>query len=358
MEPSLTPRTRARAAALAGLLGCWLFVLAFAPGAPAKGAEAPVGESSEPGDVVLEPQVADLGVVPRAEREAAVFEVRNLGAEAIEVKSVEVPAGLEVQPFERTVPAGGTRELQVVLDASKVNGEVALPVSVRIAGRDEPLKAGVRAEIKNFLGATPAHARWIYVQGEEEGTILHTVWPSDGKDFRVVDVTSPHPDLEVSVRRAGEEETLDDRPEPQWVVETTLDRWARVGPITGTIEVETTHPVQNRLLIPVSGFVRPIMVATPQRGTFGAVEITEPLERYFHVKAFSTDPVTVESVQLAPEAEGFETRVETLETGREYAVWVTLLPDAPQGRYEGVIQVQTDDDRIPTLEIPVSAEVL
>lgn len=340
------------------LVGALLLVPVAASAAEPPAGSSPSPETPESAGVELEPSLVDVGVVPRAERATAVFEIRNEGDHEVEVAGVEGAPGLEVQSFDHNLPPGVTREIRVTLDGAKVNGAVELPVQVRLQGRDEPLLVGVKAEVKNYLGVSPPNARWIFVRGEPEGTLKHVVWPSDGQEFRVLGVSSPHPDIEATFREAREDEKLADRPEPQWVVEATLDQWARVGPITGMLEARTDHPVQELALIPVSGFVRPIMVATPQRGSFGSVELTEPMERFFHVQAFSTDPVAVQSVRLVPDVPGLETRLEVLKPGREYHVWVTLSPEAPKGVYQGSVEVHTEDENVGVLEIPLSAEVL
>lgn len=308
--------------------------------------------------VSLEQPIVDLGVVPHAERRPARFELRNQSEVSATITGVDVVPGLEIDRFDRTIPPGGVGEIEVVLDATKVQGDVSLAATIRVDGRGQPLRAAVQARVKNYFGAFPGYARWLYVRGEPVGTIKQVMWPVDGEDFEVLEVVSPHPDISVSFRRARDEEVREEQPEPQWVVEATLERSARVGPITGVIEVRTDHPVQSRLLIPASGFVRPKVAVTPPRGTFEAIEVGEdPVERYFHLKVFQTEPVGIESLSLDPPLEGAETSVETVQHGREYQVWVKLLPGAAKGVYKGVLKVHTDHEKVGIVEIPLAAKI-
>ena len=107
-----------------------------------------------------------------------------------------------------------------------------------------------------LLLADPGYARFNVVQQEREGTIPQTVWSTDGKSFRVLAVESPTPALRTSFREAAAGERRADTAGSQWRIALTLPVDAPVGALVGDVVVVTDHPRQQRLYLPLSGFVR------------------------------------------------------------------------------------------------------
>src|SRR5690606_35491002 len=147
-----------------------------------------------------------------------------------------------------------------------------------------------RVAIVPALLAHPGYARWLFVQGEPEGTVGQTVWASDGKDFSVLDVRAPS-EVRTAYRLAEGEELRPEVSGRQWLNEATLDQWAPMGALTAFIELHTAHPEQSQIRIPVSGFVRPPIHVTPPAGTYGEVDVTAGKKAVFVVKSFSTEPI-------------------------------------------------------------------
>ena len=53
---------------------------------------------------------------------------------------------------------------------------------------------------------------------------------------------------------------------------------------------------------------------------------------------------------------GIETKLETLEEGREYQVRVTLNPELGKGPFHGKLTLHTDSPKVPTLEVEVKGD--
>ena len=135
-----------------------------------------------------------------------------------------------------------------------------------------------------------------------------------------------------------------------------LSNQAKVGPLSDYVTVHTNHPKQKIVQIPVSGFVRPVVATTPPNADFGKIEIKEPIKKALNIRNFATEPIKVTSVDPTL-PKGIETKLETLEEGREYQVRIILNPELAKGPFLGKLVIHTDSPKVPTLEVEVKGIV-
>ena len=199
----------------------------------------------------------------------------------------------------------------------------------------------------------PGQARYVFVQRIRDGLIAQTVWATDGGDFRVVGLESPHPFLRATFREARPEERRSDVPGRQWRVELTLPADAPVGPLGGHLVIRVDHPRQKAVLVPVSGFVRPLFAVTPPAAHLGSVRVGARLS--LHVKSFAEEPVSL--VEAASDVPGVRAELTPIEPGRAYRLRLTLEAGVPAGEVTGSVRIRTDSPRQPVIEIPLSGTV-
>jgi hypothetical protein len=195
------------------------------------------------------------------------------------------------------------------------------------------------------------------VQHEQEGNIAQTVYSTDGSDFEIVSVEPPIPAIEVSFREAKPEERQEKAQGSQWVVSATLDSAAPVGPLTGFIDVATTHPRQKVLQIPVSGFVRPAVFVEPQRGDFGTIDLERPKHAKFQVRSFSSEPIKVTGAEA--DVPGVSVTIDQIEEGRTYIVTLVFDPaKLEEGRFSGNLRLTTDSEKVPQVDIALLGNIV
>jgi hypothetical protein len=328
---------------------------AAAPASPA----APAGRASAlPKAVAVEP-IKDVGAVPKGEKIAQDFAIRNDGSAVLEITDVKAACGCTVASYDKTVAPGKAGAVHVVVDTVTFNGPVAKGVTVFTNDPANPqIELTVRAKVEPYIAVKPGFARYSIVRGEaKEGTIVQTLFTPDGSAMDVVKVESPFPYLEVSFREAQEGERLPDVKVKQWRVETKLSSDAPVGPLAGYVTVHTNHAKQKVVEIPVSGFVRPVMAVTPPKADFGKIDVVkEPLRRILDVKNFATEPIKVIGVETS--GQGIEAKVEPLEEGREYAVKLIVSSGMPKGPFHSKLTIHTDSPKSPVLEVELSGTIL
>ena len=331
----------------AALLAPSLPLLAQGDAAPAKGPKA----------VVAEP-MKDVGTVPTGEKIVQDFMIRNEGTAPLEISKVQPACGCTVAEFDKTIAPGATGKVHAAVDTKTFTGPIAKGVSVFTNDPANPqIQLTIKATVEPYIIAKPGYARFSVVKGEPKlGEIVQTLWANDGAPFKVLKVDSPIPGLETSFREATESERRPEGKGTQWRIEVKLTEQAPVGPLAEYINVITDHPKQKAVEIPVTGFVRPVLAATPPVADFGKVEVKEPLTRSLNLRNFATEPINVTSVE--GNIKGIEAKLEPLQAGREYQVRVTLKPELAKGPFAGKLIVRTDSPKVPVLQVDLKGTVL
>ena len=326
----------------------------------------PAQDAGGPRAVVPEP-LWDAGHVARGGKIRHDFVLRNEGSAVLHVREVQATCGCTVASYDETVLPGGTGTVRVELDTETFRGAVTRDVTVLTSDPGNPsIVLTVRAEVHPAVDAVPGYFRFLHVQGAAAQTLAQTVWSPDLTGLEVTGARSPLPALEVSVRPATAEERTADpdagaaaqptaREGRQWVVRATLASEAPTGPLEGDVVVRTNHPQQPELRIPIGGYVRPMLMATPPRVEFGTFAPSEPRKGSVVVNNHGEAAVRVLGVES--DVPGLTAQVAEREKGKRFDVNLTLAAGLAPGPIAGTLRVRTDSPRTPVLEIPVKGRV-
>jgi hypothetical protein len=318
---------------------------------------ASVLAAGKPKATVAEP-LKDVGNVSKGEKIVHDFVIKNEGDADLQITNVQPACGCTVAEFDKVIKPGQTGKVHAVIDTATFSGPISKGVSVFTNDPDHPqLELTIHAKVEPYISVKPGYARYITVRGEPlEGNIAQTLWAPDGTSWDITGVDSPYPFLAVTFHEAKPEERLPDVKGKQWKVEMKLSNEAKVGPLSDYVTIHTNHPKQKIVQIPVSGFVRPVVAATPPNADFGKVEIKEPLKKALNIRNFATEPIKVTSVDPSL-PKGIDTKLETLEEGREYQVRIVINPEIAKGPFLGKLVIHTDSPKVPTLEVEVKGIV-
>jgi hypothetical protein len=324
--------------------GMWRWGLALV----LAGALAPGALAEEPGAPRLEIEETErsFGVVTPDFFLEEAFVLRNVGESPLAVEVLPPAGRARVLESPEEIPPGEEGRVRVQADLRRQRGPLEIPFTVTSNDPEQPhLRLVLVGEVKDYIATVPGHGRWLMVQGEADGTIRQTLVAEDSQLFEVTGVELPREGMRATHRQEGD----------GWVVELTVDRWAPIGPVTGEAVIHTTHPEQPRILVPVSGYVRPILVVDPEE-LVGEVELEEEVEQEIRISSFATDPF--ELLEVQHELPGVPpARVVALQEGRIYAVFLTFGPEVPKGRLKSELRILTDNPNVPEIRIPVDAEI-
>ena len=129
----------------------------------------------------------------------------------------------------------------------------------------------------------------------------------------------------------------------------TLAVDAPVGAIVGTLLVYVEHPKQKIVPIPLSGFMRPAMVVTPNDLQSSAISCSSRSRHPELVGQEPTRPLRFESSAWSTTCKGFPpAAARDLGHGREYRVKLDLDPATlPKGAFRGTLKIHTDSSSCP-----------
>jgi len=320
-------------------------------------AGALVAQATKPKAVVGQP-ILDVGKKPKGEKLIGEFVIKNEGNAPLEISEVRPACGCTVAEFAKSIEPGKSATIKLTIDTTDLTGPISKGATVYTSDVDNPqIELTVRAIVDPYILVKPGYARYITVQNEaKEGTIGQTLWAPDGSSFDVVKVESPWPYLTTSFRPAKDAELQADAKGKQWYVEMHLSNSAPVGPLADMVRVTTTHPKQQIVEIPVSGFVRPVLAVTPPEGDLGKIELKEPLKRTLGVRNFASESIKVTAAQV--DNPNIEAKIEPLQEGREYVVRVILNPSLGKGPFKFTVTLTTDSAKVPTLKVPIEGTVI
>ncbi|MEM7480522.1 MAG: DUF1573 domain-containing protein [Acidobacteriota bacterium] len=304
--------------------------------------------------VVLPKPVFDAGVTPKGEKITHDFSIRNEGAADLMIVDVRPACGCTIAEFDKTIAPGASGKIHAVLDTTTFAGPISKGITVLTNDPANPrLELAIKADVQPYLFVQPGFARFIQAQHSDPGSVEQILFTRTFDDLQVLKVDSPYPFLDVTYTQATE----DDEPREnavgnQWIFVFTLDYdKAPVGTLADYVTIHTNHPDQPILKVPVSGFVRPMIAITPKEADFGDIAIAEQNEASMVIRSFANEEIELTSAET--NVPGVDLKITPIEEGRRFSLEVTLSPDMPKGDFEGTIQIRTDSERKPMIEVPL-----
>jgi len=317
----------------------------------------PPGAPAGPPRLRVEPERHQLGVVGLGEEAVAEFVVTNDGGSPLTLATPRRSRQSRLDGLPPELAPGASARVRFGIDTFEGDGERIQTWTLDTNDPDRPrVVLEAELDVRAFLFARPGYARYITVQHAREGTIAQTVGALDGATFKTLRVESPSPALRVSFREALPQELLPSVAGSQWRVMTTLASDAPVGVVRGHVVIHTDHPRQKRTVIPLSGFVRPILAVTPPEARVGDVPRTRPVAMRLLVKNFAEEEIQVSGVST--DVGALQVEVEPVERGRTWNLKLAPVRDAPLGPFAGTIVVHTASPKLPRLEVPLTGRLV
>ncbi|HEV8628822.1 MAG TPA: DUF1573 domain-containing protein [Thermoanaerobaculia bacterium] len=347
----MTPPLSRSLAAAALAVACSLVAATTVAQPPA----APPGAPPAPSLVAPDP-IFDAGAVSRGGKVVHEFTLQNRGVEVMRLREVRPGCGCTVASYDATIAPGGAGKVRVEVDTAAFTGAIAKEVTVFTSDPANPaIQLTVRAVVQAAVDAQPGYFRFLHVRGAPAESVQQVVWSADRPDLQVLGVESPLPSITVSFHPAAQADRVPGGAGRQWVVVATLTSEPPPGPLSGDVLIRTDHPRKPTLAVPIAGYVRTTLMATPPAQDLGGFPAGQPRRASVLITNYGAAPVQVLSVDT--DVRGLTARVEEREKGRKFDIALTLAADLPKGPFSGALRVRTDSPQQPLLEIPVKGEV-
>ena len=355
MNRSVARITRSTSFPVAALVAAAALIAAL----PLTAQDTPTVEAAaKPRAVVAQP-IHDAGVVPTGEDVTHDFVIENQGEAPLEITDVRPACGCTVAQFDRVIAPGASGKVHAVLDTSTFAGAIAKGVTVLTNDPAQPrFELTIKAQVQPHLIVDPGFARFIQPQHSDPGVVEQRLWTPSFEDLEILGVISPYPHLEVTHEPIAQAEDRHERGVGrQHHLNLVFDYAASpIGSLADYVVIRTNHPTQPEVKIPISGFVRPLVVLTPSTADFGQVTLGDDgASGSIMLKHYGSKPLEISAAETS--VTGVEVEVEPMTDGSEFRVHVQLTPDMPKGAFNGTIRLSTNNPRKPTVEIPLTGSV-
>ncbi len=316
------------------------------------------GDAGPRPKLAISEPTADLPPVVQGEKISHDFVVKNEGTAALKIDEVIPSCGCTVISFDKEIAPGATGKIHAEVDTSKLTGGSVKSLTVRTNDpENREVLLSLMVKVATEVEFNPGFARFVQGRGHPPGVIKQLFYAPTFPDLQIVSVDSPWPALKVEHREATEQERRKDVPGKQYVFTLSLDYdKAEIGPLSGRVEVTTNHPRQKTALLPVSGFVRPLLAVTPPFVDFGQLDLSQPAEARFKVANFGAKAMQVTAVEAT--LPGSETTFKVDEAGRSYFIEMKLSPTMPKGPFKGDLRIHTDSPAEPLVTVPLAGTVM
>jgi hypothetical protein len=302
--------------------------------------------------------IFDIGKIQKGGQAEVDFELVNRGDAVLRIRSARPSCGCTVTSYDESIDPGETGHVRAVLDTSTLEGPVSKAVTVVTNDPDSPRAVlTIRAEVLSYVRVSPSYARLLQVHSLEPATVTVHLWAEDGTALELGAIDTGADWITASARRAEPSEHRKGGADEQWRLEVSLAPEAPLGPLTNVLVVETNHPRQPRVEVPLSGFVRPLLSTVPPVADFGALGPRARNPGQFVLKLFNFGKLPIEVHSAETDLDFITVTVDPDEPGRRYRLRLALASDAPRGKFRGTLRVVTSSDVQPTVEVPVRGRV-
>ena len=181
-----------------------------------------------------------------------------------------------------------------------------------------------------------------------KGTVVEQVFRltnAGTAELRIESVQLSMPGMNIRVKQtipAGE--TVEAR--------ITWDTAHYVREVEGRAELSLNDPDRPRVSLTLTGTVLPPIDILPRPDVYMCQFVGERAVRSLTIRSNQKRPFHI--VRLEPRGSHFQATYKAAETGKSYALTVTVPPESPVGRYRESVVVHTDDPERPRIGIDVN----
>lgn len=302
--------------------------------------------------------VFDFGVVPRGDSAEHTFRIANEGDESLEIVEVKPTCGCTIVDYDRRIEPGASGKLVATINTKGLRGAIAKSIEIYTNdSRNPQIDLVLKANVLAYVEATPGYSRFLTVLGQGADPIQQTIYSDEPGELIVTGVRSPYPFIKVKFSEATDEQRLEGKEGRQWVVETRISRDAPEGGFADFVLLTLDHPRLQRLKLPVSGFVRPVVAVLPRVADFGRKELkSKPQVAILEVKNLGKPNVTLGEVES--DVAGLTPEVEIVDEGRLFKLRLTLDPSMPKGDFRGTLTIPTSSALQPVVEVDVRGTII
>jgi len=300
----------------------------------------------------------DFGTAKQGTKVLHAFEIANDGTSPLTIKGVELSMPGMTARFRPVISPGSRVHITVEWDTTHLTGEIEGQGLVRFADDSRiPIQILLKGVVKPPLEILPFPAIFLSsFQGENNERRLSIINNQD-EPLTVTLQASDSKRLRASLVVVQPGHTY------ELVVTTTAGTLP--GRYDEELSISTDNPVIGTVKIPVHLFVKPDLYVNPEALDFGQVSAdqlrNDPRSRSFLTQTFLVKKRAgnFEIRRISSDLPGIEIIQDPInQQSSTYRIDVALNPEKIKpGKLEGLLEIDTNDQAFPRIEVPVKGYV-
>lgn len=293
----------------------------------------------------------DFGKVYKGNKVEHVFKFENRGNDTLEIKKVKPSCGCTAAVLSNnTILPGKTGEVKATFNSRSYRGTVRKTIAVLSNDPDTPShKLTISGEIIEEISVKPQNINFGSFRADDQSdkTVKVSVKSQSGPEFKIVKVTASKPFVDASAiaEQNGE-----------YTVIATLKDYHKIGRFSGKIFLDTNSDKQPKTSIIFYGVVEGDITINQKRVYFGTVPAGKEITKRLFVKINESD-IRISDAKISPDYLSINVDEKYEQENPHCLIEITLHKEAPIGRIEGLLTLDTNSKEQPVINIPITGEV-
>ncbi len=324
------------------------------------------GQNKDP-QIRFEEREYNWGTAFEGDKVVHVFSFTNTGDGELVIDKVSSSCGCTVALLsEKVIPPGEKGEIKATFDSTRRAGKQTKTITVQSNDPNEPsAKLTITGLIKKYIEVKPDPLNLGTVfRGEPVTQTIRIIPPKTLPNFKITKVESNQPYLVAEVENPGswgerftakfrnlfKKKSGEEKEEVGIPITVTLKPDAPIGRIRANLKIETNDDRKPSLTVRVTGTVSGPIQVVPTAITFQSSQIKQGLTRKV---TLTSRKGGLKILKVETNSPHILVETQEKESGKSYEIEVTLSPDAPKGRLQGSLTIQTNFDDQSLIKVPI-----
>ncbi len=293
----------------------------------------------------------DFGKVYKGDKVEHVYKFENRGKATLEIKKVKPSCGCTAAILSnKTILPGETGEVKATFNSRSYGGKVKKTISVLSNDPNTPNhKLTIAGEVIEEVSIKPKNINFgsFRADNQSDKTVKVSVKSQSGSDFKIVKVTSSKPFVEASATEGQKGE---------YTIVATLKDHHEIGRFSGKIFLDTNSTKQPKTSIIFYGVVEGDITINQRRIYYGTVPEGKEITKKLFVK-INENYIKILSSKISPEYLSVNIDERYEQRNPHCLIEIKLHEDAPVGKIDGLLEITTNSEEQPVINIPITGEV-
>ncbi len=322
-----------------------------AQGVASEDKEADNSSSDKKPEIFFENPDFNFGKIYKGKKVEHVFKFENHGNDTLQIKKVKPSCGCTaVILSNNTILPGNIGEVKATFNSGNYRGNVKKTIAVLSNDPDTPShKLTISGEIIEEISIKPRNINFgsIRADNQTDKTVKVSIKSQSGPDFKITKATSSKPfvDAYMSEGQKGE-----------YTIVATLKDYNEIGRFSGKIFLDTNSTKQPQTSIVFYGVVEGDITINQKVIYYGTVPDGRELTKKLFVKINKSD-IKILNTKISPDYLSINIDERYEQRNPHCLLEIKLLKEAPIGKINGLLVLNTNSKEQPVINIPITGVV-